>query len=101
MRDVDDLVNIPKDEPPSDAATASGEPNLPPHFRMTMESFDLKLATMQSQLERRLGDIQKQQSSMQIDIHDIRTEMNVKFERLFADVGRSHDAYIPPASHDE
>ena len=101
LRDVDDLMNIPKDEPPTGADAALGELNLPPHFRMMMESFYLRLATMQSQLEGRLSDIQKQQSLMQTDIHEIRTKMNAKFERLFAEVGRSHDASIPPAANDE
>ena len=72
LRDVDDPVNIPKDDPPTATVAAySGEPNLSPHFRMMIESFDMRLATMQSQLEGRLGDIQKQQSSMQTDIHKI------------------------------
>ncbi|KAK8583534.1 hypothetical protein V6N13_108886 [Hibiscus sabdariffa] len=92
LRDVDDLVNLITNEPLTDVAGNSTEANLPPHFRVMMESFDVRLATMQSYIDGRLSKISNQQSAIQIELSEIRGHLNDKFDILFSAVGnRSHD----------
>ncbi|KAK8999864.1 hypothetical protein V6N11_065356 [Hibiscus sabdariffa] len=92
LRDVDDSVNLIKNEPLTDVVGNSTEADLPPHFRVMMESFDVRLATMQSHFDGILSKISNQQSAIQTKLSEIRAHLNDKFDRLFAAVGnRSHD----------
>ncbi|KAK9004454.1 hypothetical protein V6N11_002254 [Hibiscus sabdariffa] len=68
------------------------EANLPPHFRVMLDSFDVRLATMQSHFDGRLNEISNQQSVIQTELSEIRRHLNDKFDRLFVVVGNpSHD----------
>ncbi|KAK8600397.1 hypothetical protein V6N12_050251 [Hibiscus sabdariffa] len=92
LQDVDDPVNLIRNEYLTDAADNSTEAGLPPHFRVMLDSFDVRLATMQSHFDGRLNEISNQQSVIQIELSEIRGHLNDKFDRLFAVVGnRSHD----------
>ncbi|KAK8704830.1 hypothetical protein V6N13_048442 [Hibiscus sabdariffa] len=92
LQDVDDPVNLIRNEYLTDAADNSTEADLPPHFRVMLDSFDMRLATMQSHFDGRLNEISNQQSVIQTELSEIHGHLNDKFYRLFAVVGnRSHD----------
>ncbi|KAK8563536.1 hypothetical protein V6N12_035682 [Hibiscus sabdariffa] len=61
LRDVDDPVNLIRNEPLTGAAGNSTDADLPPHFCVMLESFDVRLATMQSHFDGRLSEISNQQ----------------------------------------
>ncbi|KAK8507014.1 hypothetical protein V6N13_024947 [Hibiscus sabdariffa] len=91
------MVNLITNEPHSDDAGNSTEADLPPHFRVMMASFDLRLATMQSHFDDRVSKISNQQSTIQTELSEICGHLNDQFERLFAAVGnRSHDLSTSP-----
>ncbi|KAK8664217.1 hypothetical protein V6N13_084015 [Hibiscus sabdariffa] len=92
LQDVDDPVNLIRNEHLTDAAANWTEADLPPHFRVMLASFDVRLATMQSHFDGRLNEISNQQSVIQTELSEIRRHLNDKFDRLFVAVGnRSHD----------
>ncbi|KAK8492310.1 hypothetical protein V6N11_066675 [Hibiscus sabdariffa] len=75
-----------------DAAANWTEVELPPHFRVMVDSFDVRLATMQSHFDGRLNEISNQQSVIQTEVSEIRRHLNDKFDILFVAVGnRSED----------
>ncbi|KAK9003891.1 hypothetical protein V6N11_018786 [Hibiscus sabdariffa] len=76
---------------------SSDEANLHPHFRVMIESFDMRLATMQSHLDGRLTEIETRQLAMHTELREIRGDLNARFERLFVDVAaHSQDLSSPP-----
>ncbi|KAK8540121.1 hypothetical protein V6N12_046414 [Hibiscus sabdariffa] len=92
LQDIDDPVNLIRNEYLTDVADNSTEADLPPHFRVMLDSFDVRLATMQSHFDGRLNEISNQQSVIQTELSEIRGHLNDKFDKLFAIVGnRSHD----------
>ncbi|KAK8694572.1 hypothetical protein V6N13_072120 [Hibiscus sabdariffa] len=46
LQDVDDPVNLIRNEHLTDAAANWTEADLPPHFRVMLDSFDVRLATI-------------------------------------------------------
>ncbi|KAK8518044.1 hypothetical protein V6N12_033036 [Hibiscus sabdariffa] len=100
LQDVDDPVNLIRNEhltdvagdATSDAAANWTEAELPPHFRVMLDSFDVRLETMQSHFDGRLNEISNQQSVIQTELSEIRQHLNDKFDRLVVAVGnRSED----------
>ncbi|KAK8672763.1 hypothetical protein V6N13_111125 [Hibiscus sabdariffa] len=96
LQDVDDPVNLIRNEHLTDAAVDAAanwtEAELPPHFRVMLDSFDVRLATMQSHFDGRLNEISNQQPVIQTELSEIRRHLNDKFDRLFVAVGkRSED----------
>ncbi|KAK8696888.1 hypothetical protein V6N13_113061 [Hibiscus sabdariffa] len=92
LQDVDDPVNLIRNEHLTDAAANWTEVELPPHFRVMLDLFDVRLATMQSHFDGRLNEISNQQSVIQTEVSEIRRHLNDKFDRLFVAVGnRSED----------
>ncbi|KAK9044470.1 hypothetical protein V6N11_058370 [Hibiscus sabdariffa] len=75
LRDVDDLVNLITDEhhTNTDAARTLPEADLPPHFRMLLHSIDMRLTTMQSELDGRLTQIETK-------LREIRSDLNAGFK---------------------
>ncbi|KAK8565030.1 hypothetical protein V6N12_058606 [Hibiscus sabdariffa] len=55
LHDVDDPMNLIIDEhhTDTDAADTLPEADLPPHFRVLLHSIDMRLTTMQSELDER------------------------------------------------
>ncbi|KAK8660164.1 hypothetical protein V6N13_051098 [Hibiscus sabdariffa] len=92
LQDVDDPVNLIRNEHITDAADNWTEADLLPHFHVMLDSFEVRLATMQSHFDGRLNEISNQQSEIQTELFEIRGHLNDKFDRLFVVVGnRSHD----------
>ncbi|KAK8506719.1 hypothetical protein V6N13_065854 [Hibiscus sabdariffa] len=95
-------MNLIIDGPQNDIGGSSCEADLPPHFRVMMESFDMRLTIMQSHLDRRLTEIETQQLAMQTQLREIRSDLNARFKRLVVDVAaRSQDlsSSPPPPKH--
>ncbi|KAK8985880.1 hypothetical protein V6N11_037603 [Hibiscus sabdariffa] len=60
LQDVDDPVNLIRNEHLTDVVANWTEAELPPHFRVMLDSFDVRLATMQSHFDGRLNEISNQ-----------------------------------------
>ncbi|KAK8604887.1 hypothetical protein V6N13_082354 [Hibiscus sabdariffa] len=75
LRDVDDPVNLITDKhhTDTDAAGTLPEVDLPPHFRVLLHSIDMRLTTMQSELDGRLTKIET-------ELREIQGDLNVGFK---------------------
>ncbi|KAK8670079.1 hypothetical protein V6N13_104840 [Hibiscus sabdariffa] len=73
--DVDDPVNLITDEhhTDTDAAGTLPEADLPPHFCVLPHSIDMRLTTMQSELDARLTKIET-------ELREIRGDLNAGFK---------------------